>query len=187
MVKIDKPQWPNWATVYSRWQKHSVPDVSIHPFDFRRHFPGAPWVRLRDGSQLLGVTNPEHTTAYHLAVWLAGRSAEFIVAYKLNAWCITNDCDFFRVEVLDQYFKSQQDSVGGWWHPNASHILPYVDGMRHNYWIRRKPYYEDVKEWEKFVDLAAEKWIDVATHLGILRIPDFMERDSAERKEADAF
>ena len=37
------------------------------------------------------------------------------------------------------------------------------------------------------MDLAAEKWIDVATHLGILRIPDFMERDSAERKEADAF
>ena len=46
---------------------------------------------------------------------------------------------------------------------------------------------EDVDAWGQFVDLAAKKWIDVAMHLGILRIPDFMELNSPERKEVDAF
>jgi hypothetical protein len=31
-------------------------------------------------------------------------------------------------------------------------------------------------EWKRVVDLAAEEWSGVAQHLGILRIPDFMDR-----------
>jgi hypothetical protein len=42
-------------------------------------------------------------------------------------------------------------------------------------------------EWKRVVDLAAEEWSGVAQHLGILRIPDFMDRTSVEYKEAEAF
>lgn len=178
--------WPSWAEVYERWQSHAVPDVPIFPFDFRHQYPGAPWIWLRDGHQLLYTTNPMRATAYHLAVHLSGRSPEFIAAYKLNAWCIMNSCDFLQREVLAAYFKDQQDSAYDWWTENSRYLLPYVNEMRPNHW-----YYTndcDVsQEWKNIVDLAAEKWGDVAAHLGILRIPDFMERDSTEHKDAEAF
>lgn len=161
-------------------------DVATLSFDLQRHFPGAPWVCLKDGHQLLYTTNPMRATAYHLAVHLSGRSPEFIAAYKLNAWCIMNSCDFLQREVLALYFKDQQDSAYDWWTSNAHHLLPFVEGMRSSHWY----YTRDCdlsEEWKKVVDLAAEEWGGVATHLAILKIPDFMERDSTERKEADAF
>lgn len=180
------PHWPSWSEIYQRWQAQAVPDVPILSFDFQRHFPGAPWVYPRDGSQLLATTNPMRATAYHLSIHLIGRSPEFIAAYKLNAWCIMNDCYFLREQVLAPYFKTQQDSAYDWWTSNSRHLLPYVEGMRSNHWY----YTRDCdlsEEWKKIVDLAAEEWSDAAAHLGILRIPDFMERDSTEYKKAEVF
>src|SRR4051812_31440227 len=94
------PQRLSWMEIYQRWQTHAVSDVAIFPFDFRHQYPGAPWIELKDGHQLLNTTNPMRATAYHLAVHLVGRSPEFIAAYKLNAWCIMNDCYILREHVL---------------------------------------------------------------------------------------
>jgi hypothetical protein len=111
MSKAQKiPPWPSWTKVYERWQSHTVPDISILPFDFRHHYPSAPWICLKDGRQLLSTTNPMHAIAYHLAVLLSDQSPEFIAAYKLNAWCIMNNCSLLQ-DLLAVYFKDQQDSA----------------------------------------------------------------------------
>jgi hypothetical protein len=172
--------------VYKRWQSQAVPDVPISSFDFRHQYADAPWICLKDGRQLLYTTNPMRATAYHLAVHLSGRCPEFIAAYKLNAWCIMNDCYFLRHHVLAVYFMDQQDSAYVWWTSTSRNLFPYVNGMQSSHWN----YTRDCdlsEEWEKVVDLAAEKWSGIAAHLGILKIPDFMEHSSTEYKEAEAY
>ena len=97
-----------------------------------------------------------------------------------------HDCPFLREQVLAEYFNSQQDSANDWWRHNARNLLPYIEGMRNNYWARGNNC-EHADEWKNVVDLAAEKWSDIAIHLGILKIPDFMEHTSTEYKEAEAY
>lgn len=88
---IEKKRWPKWESVLEVWNNQKVPNVDVISFDINHHYPTLPWLNKETGQQLIGSTNPQNSTAYHLCSYLPSKAPELMVPYKVLAFCRNYD------------------------------------------------------------------------------------------------
>jgi hypothetical protein len=147
----DRPKLPKWSAVLERWNEHKVPDVAISEFTPGKHYPSLPWLRRSTGKQLIGSSNPQQDTAYHICKHLPPEPPEFVAAYKLYAFCREHLLDEFAHGVLEPVFRKHKTALYEWWNGNARYVLPPVKGAPWN--VGSRAY-----EWKNLVDDAARTW-----------------------------
>lgn len=178
--------WPKWSAVYDLWEKAEVPEVTEVPFQIGEHYPSLRWMSLSSGKQVDLGNNPTESTAYHLIEYLKGKPSELRAAYKLYAFCRSEDLSMFPTFVLAPAMEQHGDVLHGWWNANAKHVLPWIENDRSRlaFDMRGK---DQKKRWQEIVQEAARVWSLIAKHWGVVRTPDLMDRNSQEYKTYQAY
>lgn len=181
-------RWPQWTTVLEAWEESSVPEVAIVDFKIGEHYPSLPWLDRHTGKQYVGSSSPQISTAYHLCVLLPREPAELRTAYRLNAFCWHHQIKVFPEYVLRSVFKKFGSDLYEWWNRNAKYVLPPLDSRDYYKLFSQVNQlsgsnWSQTKYWKEIVSAAALTWRLIAEEWAVIRIPKFMDYDSAEYKE----
>jgi hypothetical protein len=166
-----QPKLPKWSAVLERWDEHKVPEVEISEFKIGEQYPTLPWLKRSTGRQLIGSSNPQNETAYHICKHLPAQPSEFIAAYKLYAFCREHLLDEFSSGLLHPVFNKHKTELYEWWRGNARYVLPPVKDAPWN--VRSQAF-----RWESVVDEAARCWTLLAEQWLVIEIPSFMDVES---------
>jgi hypothetical protein len=175
MVSSSSIRWPRWQSVNEAWRSASVPDVRILPFDLHKHNANLPWFDLKQNDQVGIGDNPLDATACHLSVHILKAPEDLRVAYKLYAFCRENAITEFPHCVLQPIFEKHDEKLYGWWHSNARRVLPWYDDINALHNRERRDL-----SWREILQAAAVAWTQIAERWAVIRIPRWMDRNSAE-------
>lgn len=178
--------WPKWANVYERWEKVAVPEITEVQFHAGEHYPTLPWIELSSGRQVDQGARPTDDTASHLIRYLNGKHIELKAAYKLLAYCRSQDLSEFSLFVLEPVMERHGENLQGWWHSNARNVLPWHGNDRSRFDTDKRTQ-EQRTYWQELVQDAAKAWQQIAERRGVVRTPDLMERNSQEYKAYEAY
>ena len=98
-----------------------------------RHLPGAPWIDRdedRNRNSCYAVTNPQRTTARHLAEGIVTSSEEIFAAFAIHALVIYEDISY-HAEIGDLAWTvvHRLDSRRGRYRSaNSKHVFVHPDG-----------------------------------------------------------
>lgn len=166
-----------WDEVYKIWQDGNVPSIEIIKFELGKHHPQLPWIDLKDGRQY-GSGNVCYSTAWHIFKFISTSPKEFQAAYKIYAYCRERNYSQFW-KILSPVFEKYDYHLGGWWNGNARKVLPHYEHKLRTYDYLRPT----SLELGIVVKGAIEAWTHIAQNSAIIRIPDWMDFDSAEYEE----
>jgi hypothetical protein len=164
-----------WTAIHDRWLAYRVPAVDLVLFELGKHYSRAPWLDRKTGKQSIGTTNPQQSTAYHLAVVLPESSGELKIAYMLYSFLKDENRYHSGWKVLVPIFERNHSALHEWWAGNARNLLPPLDYVAGSMRDERRE-----ENWNQIVDDAASTWRRVANEWSVVQIPDFMDHDSPE-------
>jgi hypothetical protein len=168
----------DWSEILERWRERDVPEVDLLPFDFSIHYPGCPWYSRIDSHQLVRTTGPRFQTAGHLVKLVESDKANALLALKLLTVCREAGVTDFPVDVLGPVFAQVDLHISSWWDGNARHLLPPLD------WSIARPHRLPSTlrpDWPTIVDVAANRWTQVAHEWAVIKIPDFLDSSDPVR------
>jgi len=168
----------SWHIVYETWASHEVPEVSIMPYKIDLHRFPSPWWSVKHDEQARYSESPYNDTARHLASLLPHQPKELIAAYKLYAFSRLVGAAHTMAESLSEPHERYGFSLHQWWHSNAKNVLPFTEGAPENEFTISRG-----NNWETLVNCAAIKWTQIALEWNVIRLPDFMDPDSDEKRE----
>ncbi|MFT3800967.1 MAG: hypothetical protein QM766_07060 [Burkholderiaceae bacterium] len=163
-----------WKKMIDLWRKQQVPPVEILPYDIKSEMSFAPW-RTKKG-HYVGDSNPQRSTAYHLAVHLREASENLLATYKIYAFCVENQVTYPHLDALAAGFEKEGTDARGWWSQNSRRVLP---GVGTYYGLEQ----EKLRQWEAMVVAAAKEWTLIAEQWVLIRVPDLMLEGSPEEAE----
>jgi hypothetical protein len=177
MASFPNVRWPKWSAIVETWCDLSVPDVEVLDFVLGEQYPSLPWLNRQTGRQYIGASSPQKDTAYHLCVFLPTKPPELTIAYKLYAFCREHEIEEFAIGALRPAFNKFDQELYSWWNGNAKYVLPPKD-FRTAFW--RSDARAQARNWKALVQEAADTWRAITESWAVIRIPDYMDRDSPE-------
>lgn len=192
---MDKLEWPEWETVYDYWKTLDVPEVQIVKFEIGEHYNSyvsAPWVELKSNRQF-PVSNPQSDTAAHICRKLNNVTDEMKALFKIHTFVKTEGLNRFDHESISTKWMESGGMNNFGWGQNAKNLLPleyvtipdhYQDLWRFegNVEIKNEP-----ESWKEIIEACALAWTAISEQLGVIRLPDWMDKDSDEYKNYQAF
>lgn len=166
-----------WNKMLNVWDELKVPEILTREFVLKEHSPYLPWYDLKKKYQPMYTENPIRQSAFHLVVYLNGKTNELRTAYKILAYLKEQRKEHIFQDTLIKVMKKHNEAYSGWWHPNAKNVLPYAESL--NDLLEKIT----VKDWEEVTIKSAKVWTELAQNWSIVIIPEYMDRDSHEFKE----
>lgn len=184
MAHFPNVRWPKWSAIADIWHDLNVPEIEVLDFVLGEQYPSLPWLNRKTSHQYIGSSSPQNDTAYHLCVVLPTSPPELSITYKLYAFCRQHEIEEFAIGALRPAFNKFDQELYSWWNGNAKYVLPPIE-FRTAFW--RSDARTQARNWKALVQEAADTWRIIAEKWALIRIPDFMDRDSPEYRQYNQY